>query len=82
MRKPQRSHGLIIAQFVHLLATWARVITLRNIETKRIQLFQCNKIGVIFGSFKKRRLNRASNCQIFMSCIVQLICGYKSKTSM
>ena len=30
-----------------------RVITFRNIETWRIQLFQSNKTGVIFSSFKK-----------------------------
>ena len=70
-----RRKGLMgtIAQFAHLPAAWARVITLRNIETWRIQLFQSQKIGVIFGSFKKRRLNRASNFHSFeLQCIVNL----------
>ena len=57
---------------------WARVITMRNIETysvtsRRIQLFQSDKIRVIFGSFKKSRLNRASNFHSSeMHCTVDL----------
>ena len=50
-----------------------RVITFRNIEAWRIQLFQSNKIGVILGSSKKRRLNRESNFHSYeLHCTVDV----------